>query len=72
MPSGRRGRGTGRRCSRKEDRSPGGGGVPRRVTHVVDEPVLELHVDDPERLARRWSLDGAITVGPEPPAHPVS
>jgi hypothetical protein len=42
------------------------------VTHVVDEPVLELHVDDPERLARRWSLDGAITVGPEPPAHPVS
>jgi thymidine phosphorylase len=37
---------------------------------VVDEPVLELHVDDPERLASALAaLDGAITVGPEPPAH---
>jgi thymidine phosphorylase len=38
---------------------------------VVGEPVLELHVDDPARLAPALAaLDGAITIGSEPPAMP--
>jgi thymidine phosphorylase len=37
---------------------------------VAGEPVLELHVDDPDRLASALAaLEGAVTVGPEPPAH---
>ena len=32
------------------------------------QPILELHIDDPDRLAHaRAALEGAITVGDEPP-----
>jgi thymidine phosphorylase len=32
------------------------------------QPVLELHVDDPDRLPGALdALDGAIVIGPEPP-----
>ncbi len=35
------------------------------------EPVLELHIDDPERLVSALAaLDGAVTVGSEPPTLP--
>jgi thymidine phosphorylase len=38
---------------------------------VVGEPVLELHVDDPTRLPSALAaLEGAITIGSEPPAMP--
>jgi thymidine phosphorylase len=37
---------------------------------VEGEPVIELHVDDPQRLESALAaLDGALTVGPEPPDH---
>jgi thymidine phosphorylase len=38
---------------------------------VEGEPVLELHVDDPDRLESAMAaLDGALTVGLEPPTLP--
>jgi thymidine phosphorylase len=38
---------------------------------VEGEPVLELHIDDPVRLESAVAaLDGAVTVGPEPPVVP--
>ncbi|HEY8547316.1 MAG TPA: thymidine phosphorylase, partial [Acidimicrobiales bacterium] len=59
--------------SRKEDPvSPTAGAVCLRKPgdEVAEgEPVLVLHTDDPSRLgAARAALDGAIEVGPEPPA----
>jgi thymidine phosphorylase len=59
--------------SRKEDPvSPTAGAVCLRKPGeevMAGEPVLELHVDDPSRLAGALAaLDGAIEVGPEPPA----
>jgi thymidine phosphorylase len=35
-----------------------------------DQPLLELHVDDPDRLPQALqSLEGCITIGAEPPPH---
>jgi thymidine phosphorylase len=58
--------------SRKEDPvSPSAGAVClRKPGDPVEagEPVLELHLDDPDRLgAALAALEGAVEVGPEPP-----
>jgi thymidine phosphorylase len=59
--------------SRKEDPvSPSAGAVCLRKPGdevVAGEPVLELHVDDRDRLPDALAaLEGAVEVGPEPPA----
>jgi thymidine phosphorylase len=58
--------------SRKEDPvSPSAGAMCLRKPGdevAVREPVLELHVDDRDRLpAALAALEGAVEVGPEPP-----
>jgi len=58
--------------SRKEDPVSATAGVvclsPVGEAVTEGEPVLELHVDDPSRLtAALGALNGAITIGPEPP-----
>jgi thymidine phosphorylase len=58
--------------SRKEDPvSPSAGAVClRKPGEPVEagEPVLELHLDDPDRLGPALAaLEGAVEVGPEPP-----
>jgi thymidine phosphorylase len=58
--------------SRKEDPVSATAGVvclAKPGDHVEEgQPVLELHIDDRERLADALdALDGALVVGPEPP-----